>query len=65
MEGSAVVLMNEFLREYVADMANSRVEVVEVKALISKNHPETVRVVTLIIYMYKKTKPSPEEITKE
>ena len=65
MERETVDLMNEFLRDYIEDMEYNRAELAEVKALTSKNQPEAMNVMTLIIYMYKKTKPSREEILKE
>ena len=65
MEGNAVKLMNELLSSFLDDI--DRDEFAEVKLLTRQNNPESINVVSLIIYMreYKKTRLSSHEIMKE
>ena len=65
MERNTVKLMNEFLRDYIEDLEITNSELAEVRELASNNQPDTVNVVILIIYMFKRSRQSREDIPKE
>ena len=65
MEGNTVKLMNEFLRDYIEDLEITNSNLSDILTLVRQDHFDTVNVMMLIIYMYKKRMPSIEDIPKE